>query len=144
MRQTTNQTRRSMRGNHLVIRIRFQNEIAGNIIDAEDYLVPYQRENIEQAFKRYTTRNNIKIYDNKTKVFFLIRGDKHILLDNEKLIRDLHFNQGDIIEVQSPDINLHFGRVILNNSRSKIIKVIITISVVVLIILGILLLFFCL
>lgn len=144
MRQTTNQTRRSMRGNHLVIRIRFQNEIAGNIIDAEDYLVPYQRENIEQAFKRYTTRNNIKIYDNKTKVFFLIRGDKHILLDNEKLIRDLHLNQGDIIEVQSPDINLHFGRVILNNSRSKIIKVIITISVVVLIILGILLLFFCL
>ena len=144
MRQTTNQTRRSMRGNHLVIRIRFQNEIAGNIIDAEDYLVPYQRENIEQAFKRYTTRNNIKIYDNKTKVFFLIRGDKHILLDNEKLIRDLHLNQGDIIEVKSPDINLHFGRVILNNSRSKIIKVIITISVVVLIILGILLLFFCL
>ena len=144
MRQTTNQTRRSMRGNHLVIRIRFQNEIAGNIIDAEDYLVPYQRENIEQAFKRYTTRNNIKIYDNKTKVFFLIRGDKHILLDNGRQIRDLHLNQGDIIEVQSPDINLYFGRVILNNSRSKIIKVIITISVVVLIILGILLLFFCL
>ena len=130
--------------NYLVIRIRFQNEIAGNIIDAEDYLVPYQRENIEQAFKRYTTRNNIKIYDNKTKVFFLIRGDKHILLDNEKLIRDLHLNQGDIIEVQSPDINLHFERVILNNSRSKIIKAIITISVIVLIILGILLLFFCL
>ena len=55
---------------NLIVRIRFQKKVAGNIIDDEDDLILYKRETIEHAFNRYTTRKNINFYFKKKKGFF--------------------------------------------------------------------------
>ena len=140
------QTTRDSTNKRIFVRFRFQKKVLGNIIDAEDDFYLYQRETIEQAFNRYTTRHDINFYFKKKKIFFLISGNTHILLDNQIQIKDLSINSGDIIEVQSPEINLNFAREPLeplNNSRKKIIITIIVIIIaLVLILVGVLIYLF--
>ena len=141
-------TKRNINNKNIIVKIRFKKRVRGYIIDAEDNLALYPRENIniEQAFNRYTTTNNINIYNKKEKYFYLIRGNYHKLLDNQKLIKDLSLNSGDIIEVQSPDIDLNINltrtQAPLNKFSKKIIIAIILISALVLILAGVLIYLF--
>ena len=71
-------TRRNIINKYKIVRIRFQKSIDGNIIDAEDDLELYRRENMEEAFNRYTTKNGINIY------FNIFQKEKGILSCSKK------------------------------------------------------------
>ena len=97
---------RNIKNINLIVRIKYKKEISGIIYDKEDDLVLYQRETLEEAFKRYITKNDIRIYKNQLFDFYLIKGKKYVLLDKKIKIMELDLNSGDKIEVQSPNNNL--------------------------------------
>ena len=99
----SNITIRNIKNVKLIVRIKYKQEISGILCDKEDDLKLYQRETIQQAFNRYTTRNGISSPKNKTNNFYLIRGEEYRLIDKKKKIMELDLNSGDIIEVVSSD-----------------------------------------
>ena len=100
-----NTTTRNIKNVNLIVRLKYKREISGIIYDKEDDMILYQRETIEQAFNRYITKNGINIAKSKSNNFYVIRGEKYILLDKRMKIMDLDINFGDKIElISSKDI----------------------------------------
>ena len=95
----SNITIRNIKNVKLIVRIKYKQEISGILCDKEDDLKLYQRETIQQAFNRYTTRNGIRSLKNKTYNFFLIRGEEYRIIDKKKKIMELDLNSRDIIEI---------------------------------------------
>ena len=63
-----NRTKRSLKNNSLIVRFKYKNRIANDIIfDKEDDLILYRGDTIEHAFNRYLTKNGITFYRNKIK-----------------------------------------------------------------------------
>ena len=91
---------------YIIVRIKYQKEISGIVCDKEDDFHLYRRETILQAFNRFTTKNNITLYNNKEKYFYLIRDDNNILIDKKANIMDLGINNNDTIEVLTAEKNL--------------------------------------
>ena len=147
-----NTTTRNIKNVNLIVRLKYKREISGIIYDKEDDMILYQRETIEQAFNRYITKNGINIAKSKSNNFYVIRGEKYILLDKKMKIMDLDINFGDKIEViSSKDIletNSDFVYSIRKSGKKDknklLLKKILIPSIIILflIILGILLYFF--
>ena len=72
---------RNITNPYLIIRFKFKKMISDIIIDQEDDLVLYKRETIEDAFNRYLTIKDIKIYKNKTINFYVQRGEEYIKIN---------------------------------------------------------------
>ena len=74
-----NRTKRSLKNNSLIVRFKYKNRIANDIIfDKEDDLILYHGDTIEHAFNRYLTKNGITFYRNKIKNFYLYRNNEYI------------------------------------------------------------------
>ena len=84
---------------YLIVRIRYLKEISGICYDKEDDWYLYRRETILDAFNRFTTKNDIKLYKKREIYFYLIRGRESIPIDKRKKIEDLAINSGDTIEI---------------------------------------------
>ena len=91
--------------------------ISDIIIDQEDDLVLYKRETIEDAFNRYLTKNDIKIYKNKNINFYVQRGKEYIKLDKIKKIEELNINLEDIIEVKEQEDVLETTSAFIYNTK---------------------------
>ena len=72
-------------------------KIYGNKVDKNDNLRLYKRENLEQAFNRYKTRNNIY---NKSSFFYLDSESKRISLNKDTKIEELGLKTGDKIVIK--------------------------------------------
>ena len=92
-------TRRYIKNIYLKLRLKYQNNIDGMIVDKEDDFVLYRTENIEEAFKRFTTSKKIIIYTNKETKFYIIRVDKLIPINKNIEIQNLGLKPDDKILV---------------------------------------------
>ena len=136
-------TKRNIKNIRLIVRILYKKEISGIMHETSDDMVLYQLETIAESFNRYTTKNNITLYNNKIKNFYLMKKGEFFLLDDKEQIMNLGLNSGDIIKIKFSDENLDNTQDFLYKikksnikTNSKRIKIIITsISIIALILL---------
>ena len=122
----TQTSKRNIKNVYLILRIKYKNKIAGILVDKESDFVLYRRENIEEAFNRFT-------------------NGKSILMDNKQEIQKMHFEHDDAIQVITADKNLEENNDVIYNIKNQTnIKKnkIIPISVIIIIILCIFVILF--
>ena len=139
----SNSTIRNIKNIKLIVRIKYKQEISGILYDKEDDINLYQRETIQQAFNRYTTKNGIRSLKNKTYNFFLIRGEEYRLIDKEKKIMELDLNFGDVIEVVFSDNildtngeNIYTIKKLGKKNKRNLLLIIIILALVIVVVLG--------
>ena len=145
--------KRNISNYKIVVRISYNKDIRGEEINKEDDLGIRYQESLEEAFNKYSNRNNIN-NKNKKNYFFLEQGKKRIELEKDKKIETLNLKSGDRIFISTEKIENDVKKYIrdesenieMNNMHSKklkkILALIIPISSVILIAIIGLLLFF--
>ena len=115
----------------IVVRITYQTNELGNIIDKEDNLYLYNREDLESSYKRFKIRYNLKKdEDNNNKNFYVKRENNYILLEKNKKIGNLGLKSGDHILIspikreERPTINKNDvnNNIIYHNKKVSKIK----------------------
>lgn len=115
----TQTSKRNIKNIYLILRIKYKNKIAGILVDKESDFILYRRENIEEAFNRFTTKNNINIYKNKELNFYIIRNGKSILIDNKQEIHKIHFEHDDVIQVVTTEKDLEENNDVIYNIKNQ-------------------------
>ena len=100
MKENENKRKRDIKNNRIIVRISYQTNVLGNIIDKEGDIDLYKKEDLESAYNRFQTRNNIK-NDNNNKYFYVKTDNKIKLLDKNQTIENLDLKSGDRILVSS-------------------------------------------
>ena len=145
--------KRNISNYKIVVRISYNKDIRGEEINKEDDLGIRYQESLEEAFNKYSNRNNIN-NKNKKNYFFLEQGKKRIELEKDKKIETLNLKSGDRIFISTEKIENNVKKYIrdktenieMYNMHSKKLKKILTLiipisSVILIAIIGLLLFF---
>ena len=100
MQENENKKRRDIKNNRIIVRISYQTNVLGNMVDKEGDLDLYKKEDLESAYNRFQTRNNIKNANNNN--YFYVKSENRIkLLDKNQTVENLDLKSGDKILVSS-------------------------------------------